>query len=71
MPISLPTIKVHLRQQHQNIRTTNRIAKKEKLGVEALPIQESKTQDCFFAHNKGSRNDILRPHWNISNYLES
>ena len=49
LPLSLPTFEHHLRQEHKNIRSTKKIATKDKLGAEATPTQEPKTKDCFFS----------------------
>ena len=47
LPLSLPTLKVHLKQYHQNITSTKKIATIEKTEAEASPTQESKTQYCL------------------------
>ena len=52
MPLSLPTIKVHLRQQHQNIRSTNTISTKDKMEAGESPTQESNIQGYFFCSQK-------------------
>ena len=68
--LSPPTLKGHLKQDHQNIRSTKKIATTEKPEAQVSPTQESKKQD-FFYRNKGSQNNVLRPHWKIYNYFDS
>ena len=48
LPLYLPTLKGHLRQEKRNIISTKKIETKDKPKSEASPTKESKTQDCFF-----------------------
>ena len=52
LPLSLPNIKGHLRQEQQNLRSTKLIPTAAKLEVESPPDQYSKTQNCFFTLSK-------------------
>ena len=60
-----------MKQEQQKIRSTKPLPTKEKLEAESSHNQESKTQDCFLYCKKIIRNNILRHHWNISDYFES
>ena len=46
-PLYLPTLKFHLKQEQQNIRSTKPLPKKYKIEEESSHNQESKTQDYF------------------------